>query len=95
MQLYLDYLKKEIEDQFSILTDKKIAYFQNFKANLLKGIDYYYSIEHIINIKGSEAYENMTQQLFEFKKMLHSFSFENFLSGHTTGITKNYLNITT
>lgn len=95
MQLYLDYLKKEIEDQFSILTDKKIAYFQNFKANLLKGIDYYYSIEHIINIKGSEAYENMTQQLFEFKKMLHSFSFENFLSGHTTGITKNYSNITT
>ncbi len=81
MQLYIDYLKKEMSDQLTILTDKKLTYYQNFKNNLLKGIEYYNSIEHLVNSKGSEAYEQMAQQLFEFKKMLNSFSFEDFLAG--------------
>lgn len=81
LQLYIDYLKKEMADQLTILTDKKITYFQNFKANLLKGIDYYHSIEQSINTKGSEAYEQMAKQLTEFKNMLNSFSFDSILYG--------------
>lgn len=89
LQLYIDYLKKEMADQLTILTDKKITYFQNFKANLLKGIEYYHSIEQSLNTKGSEAYEQMAKQLTEFKNMLNSYSFDNILYGDKViGTTK-------
>lgn len=89
LQLYIDYLKKEMADQLTILTDKKITYFQNFKANLLKGIEYYHSIEQSLNTKGSEAYEQMARQLTEFKNMLNSYSFDNILYGDKViGTTK-------
>ena len=89
LQLYIDYLKKEMADQLTILTDKKVTYFQNFKNNLLKGIEYYYSIEHKLNSKGSDAYEQMTHQLNEFKNMLDSFSFDDMLFGDSRDGLKN------
>ena len=88
LQLYIDYLKKEMANQLTLLTDKKVTYFQNFKNNLLKGIEYYNSIEHKINSNGSDAYEKMTQQLDEFKNMLNSFSFEEMLFGDSNANKK-------
>ena len=41
LQLYIDYLKKDIERNITELNGKKIEHFQNFKKNLNDGIAYY------------------------------------------------------
>ncbi len=41
LQLYIDYLKKDIEKNLTELNGKKIEHFQNFKKNLNDGIAYY------------------------------------------------------
>ena len=41
LQLYIDYLKKDLEKNISALNSKKIEHFQNFKKNLDEGIAYY------------------------------------------------------
>ncbi|MDP2385756.1 MAG: hypothetical protein Q8M29_05260 [Bacteroidota bacterium] len=71
LQLYFDYLKKEIEDQYNVITNKKLTYFQTFKDNLIKGIDYYEEL--IPKIKQSNANFNDTimKQLEELKNSLN------------------------
>lgn len=41
LNLYLDYLKDEIEKSLKEITVKKAKYFEDFKSNLLEGIAYY------------------------------------------------------
>ncbi|GGM83262.1 hypothetical protein GCM10010967_13730 [Dyadobacter beijingensis] len=41
LNLYVDYLKKDIERHTTTLNDKKSRYFAKFRANLLEGIGYY------------------------------------------------------
>jgi hypothetical protein len=41
LNLYVDYLKKDIERQAATLNDKKAKYFSKFRTNLLEGINYY------------------------------------------------------
>lgn len=41
LNLYVDYLKKDIERQAAALNDKKAKYFSKFRMNLLEGISYY------------------------------------------------------
>ncbi len=41
LNLYVDYLKKDIERHTAALNDKKVKYFAKFRANLLEGINYY------------------------------------------------------
>lgn len=41
LNLYVDYLKKDIERHTATLNDKKAKYFSKFRANLLEGINYY------------------------------------------------------
>ncbi len=41
LNLYVDYLKKDIERQAATLNDKKAKYFAKFRTNLLEGINYY------------------------------------------------------
>jgi hypothetical protein len=49
LNLYIDYLKKEIEQYTLNLSDRKPAYFVTFKENLLDGIEYYRNLgEHYI-----------------------------------------------
>lgn len=79
LQLYIDYLKKEWAKKVLELSGKEHNYFVNFKENLLRGIDYYYSKVNIINTKSQSAYEQMITQLDEFKKTLHNFSIEDFV----------------
>jgi hypothetical protein len=71
LQLYFDYLKKEIEDQYSIITDKKLTYFQTFKTNLLKGIDYYEELVPKIKQSNTEFKVNIINQLEELKTSLN------------------------
>lgn len=71
LQLYFDYLKKEIEDQFNVITEKKLSHFQNFKANLLKGIDYYEELVPKIKQSNIEFKHNIIKQLEELKSSLN------------------------
>lgn len=41
LKLYVDYLKKQLKESASCLTEKQVRYFQKFKANLLAGITFY------------------------------------------------------
>lgn len=41
LNLYVDYLKKDIERHAAVLNDKKAKYFSKFRDNLLEGIRYY------------------------------------------------------
>lgn len=41
LNLYVDYLKKDVERHTAALNDKKAKYFSKFRANLLEGINYY------------------------------------------------------
>ena len=71
LQLYFDYLKKEIEDQFNVITDKKLTYYQTFKTNLLKGIDYYEEIIPKIKQSNSEFKQIVMKQLSDLKNSLN------------------------
>lgn len=71
LQLYFDYLKKEIEDQYNVITEKKLAYFQSFKTNLLKGIDYYEELIPKIKQNNAEIKNNIVLQLQELKTELN------------------------
>lgn len=41
LELYIAYLQKDVQLQLAQLTEKKIRYFEKFKAQLLSGISYY------------------------------------------------------
>ena len=71
LQLYYDYLKKEIEDQFNVITEKKLTYFQTFKNNLLRGIDYYEELIPKIKQNNSDLKDNVRQQLIDLKNSLN------------------------
>lgn len=71
LQLYVDYLKKEIEDQFTLITDKKLTYFQTFKSNLLKGIDYYENLVPKIKQSNNDFKNNVLQQLTDLKNSIN------------------------
>lgn len=71
LQLYFDYLKKELEDQFNVLTEKKLSHFQSFKNNLLKGIDYYEDLIPKIKQNNTEFKLNVMKQLNELRNSLN------------------------
>ncbi|MBL7774248.1 MAG: hypothetical protein JNM95_15425 [Chitinophagaceae bacterium] len=71
LRLYFDYLKKEIEEQYNVISEKKLAYFQTFKANLLIGIDYYEGLIPKIKQSNTEFKNNIIKQLKEIKSSLN------------------------
>lgn len=71
LQLYVNYLKTEIENQLTVISDKKLNYFQTFKANLIKGIDYYENLIPNIKSTNSEFKTNILQQLADLKNSLN------------------------
>ena len=76
LNLYIDYLKKDVENHFKDLSDKKAKYFLNFKNQLQNGIAYYKELIPRLNDQ-TEAYRNkMYQQLAaaEIKLQLLNFA---------------------
>lgn len=65
LNLYVDYLKKDIAAQFDELNTKKEKYFSKFKAQLLNGISYYRSIIPQLNFHDQHASAEMMEQLFQ------------------------------
>lgn len=62
LNLYVDYLKNKIEKTLAI-NSKDVKYFQGFKSNLLKGIEYYKSIIPQIKRETSQHLTGMSHEL--------------------------------
>ncbi|MBL7931165.1 MAG: hypothetical protein JNL60_04665 [Bacteroidia bacterium] len=77
LKLYVDYLKKEVEDSLKNFDQKRNASLWNFKVNLLKGIEYYF--EKIVPIFSPirDASDDFAQQLMAFKAGLNLIYIEN------------------
>jgi len=69
LKLYVDYLKKDIENSLSNLSDKNLKRIENFRQQLLNGIEYYQTLLPLLLDK--EARE-MEEHLVNFKKELEA-----------------------
>ena len=70
LNLYVDYLKKDIENHLTDLSDKKAKYLVKFKDQLLKGITYYKELIPTINNQAEAYLEKMYKQLTEAEARL-------------------------
>ena len=77
LKLYVDYLKKEVEDSLKENNEKRKAMLQNFKNNLLKGIEYYHKeiAPQFTQIK--EIRQDFVQQLLDYKNRLNLIAVNN------------------
>ena len=70
LNLYVDYLKKDIDTHLNELSDKKAKYFAKFKDQLLQGIQYYKELIPVLSSQ-ADAYRNrMYVQLAEAEATL-------------------------
>lgn len=63
LNLYVDYLKKDIAAQLEELSAKKDKYFSKFKSQLLSGIAYYRELIPELTFQHSSSVEEMLRQL--------------------------------
>lgn len=63
LNLYVDYLKKDIAAQLEEFNAKKDKYFSKFKAQLLNGIDYYRALIPELKFQDNLSVEEMLKQL--------------------------------
>lgn len=56
LKLYVEYLQKEVAEASEGLLDKTAKYFQEFKDNLLNGIDHYYKTAEQFNQEQKEKF---------------------------------------
>lgn len=71
LQLYVDYLKKDIENNEGHLNDKKLKQLENFKAELLRGIGYYQQLLPKITFSNQKQ---MDIELSKFQNQLETLS---------------------
>jgi hypothetical protein len=70
LQLYIDYLRHEIEKQIDAFTAKEQKYFTAFKSNMLEGIAYYKSLIPKF-VEETEMYrETMRRELLALEEEL-------------------------
>jgi len=67
--IYVDYLKNEIEDSVETINERKLKYFEEFKSNLLSGIEYYDTLVKEMK-EESENYKNKMKEELE-KSVFH------------------------
>ncbi len=70
LNLYVDYLKKEISKNILSLTEKKSKYLLSFKNNLLSGINYYLQLIPEIKNQSEQLVGNMKDELLAIEKSL-------------------------
>lgn len=75
-QLYVDYLKKEIESQLDSMSEKQQAYFEGFKTNLEKGLNYYSGLLSSVKLSSKNALENTLEQIEQLKINLQGIQFK-------------------
>jgi hypothetical protein len=70
LNLYVDYLKKDIDRHAAMLNDKKAKYFSKFRSNLLDGISYYKKLIPQITNQTVAYRQEMMAQLEEVEGRL-------------------------
>jgi hypothetical protein len=65
LNLYLDYLKKDIESQLDTLNEKKTKYYQKFSTQLQEGINYYKALVPNLKLQTQTAVLEIQNQLAE------------------------------
>jgi hypothetical protein len=70
INLYLDYLKAEAEKSFKEISAKKVKYFEEFKANIAEGIQYYKNLVPQIKFETDNYLNGFKKGLEEAETML-------------------------
>ena len=70
LNLYIDYLKKDIETHLNDLNGKKAKYFTKFRDQLQQGIEYYKQLIPEIHAQAESYKDKMYQQLAEAEQRL-------------------------
>lgn len=70
LSLYVDYLKKEIDKQQAVFTDKQARYFSTFRDNLLNGIQYYRTLLPLLERGGQLQTAHMEVAMAEMEGVL-------------------------
>jgi hypothetical protein len=63
MKLYVDYLKREFEQVKHAATDKQRRYIENFKANMLNGIQYYEELAPVLHQQAATKLQRFKDDL--------------------------------
>lgn len=63
LKIYLDYFKKDLEENLHAMTAKKEKYLEAFRENLSKGIAYYKDMAAILGIESAQLLEKLDQEL--------------------------------
>lgn len=71
LNLYVEYLKKDISKQIQEMNDKKAKYFIKFKEQLENGIEYYKQLIPKINDQTEIYRKKMMNELLEIEEKLH------------------------
>lgn len=74
-QLYIDYLKKEIEEQIDNMSAKQQLYYQGFKDNLENGLNYYIGLFSLIFKSSKNARDIALVQIEQLKERLKRIQF--------------------
>jgi hypothetical protein len=83
LKMYVDYLKKEVQKHAIEPTEKQIAYFNEFKQNLLEGIEYYFELFPRMVEETEEYRQKAISELEEFKQKIEDFwALHNNIFGH-------------
>lgn len=75
-QLYVDYLKQEIEDHIGDLSTKKEKYFQDFKVNLENGLNYYLELSASFQSTTKDRIDRFKIQINQLKESLSAISLQ-------------------
>lgn len=70
--MYIDYLKKEIDESLESLNMKKVKYFEKFRNNLLSGIEYYEGLIHEMKEETDQFKKKFMEELDHFNAMVKS-----------------------
>ncbi len=70
LNLYIDYLQKDIQTQMKDLNDKKRKHLDNFKAHLMEGINYYKQLYKQWPVEASNTIQAWCDELANAEKKL-------------------------
>ena len=70
LNLYVEYLKKDISKHLQDMSDKKVKYVSKFKEQLQVGIDYYKQLVPKINDQSEVYRKKMLLELQEIEEQL-------------------------
>ena len=74
LNLYVDYLKNDIQKKMQSVSEKQTKFFNVFKNNLLSGIEYYNNLLPKLKHETEEYLTEMKKDLFHFEQMIKNIS---------------------